>query len=375
MEKTLIDLVKASDDDNDKLLHYFSKMSLPGPIHIRLRRMFNFFNQYRIQSDDFVTYILQNKENQIEALASLLFREGFVDQNREVIGYATDLRVSPTRQAVLHWSQNFFSVLEEEKIKRNCKYIFSVVPHSQRQAYNAFIRPHNLRRGLPRYHLFRRFNLVTLHGLWPFHDLPLSGIKIRTATQNDFTPLAHYILSKIKNRALRYYDSPEGFRINIERWRDLQIEKFLIAFDRYNNIIGCTAPWSSERVQRVTPLMYDDKAKNFQDILRVLSWFRIAHPIAKLDHEFEFRHLTHLYADNPDIFYSLLYNAFRQSGKNEFLTYVHFTGELLTLPPRSFIAAEIPYGLYCILSATDPIPDFLKPRSLQTPPIFESAFI
>lgn len=370
-----MELVKANENDNDRLLHYFAKMSLPGPIHFRLRRMFNFFNQYRIQSDDFITYIMQNNENQVEALASLIFRNGFVDQTREVIGFATDLRVSPTRQAILHWSQKFFSALEEEKKKHNCRYVFSVVPHSQRQTYNTFIRPRNLRRGLPRYHLFRRFNLVTLHGLWPFHDLPLSGIRIRAATKDDFSPLAHYILSKIADRPLRYYDSPEGFRLNLERWRDLKIENFLIAFDRYNNIIGCIAPWSSERVQRITPLAYDDKAQNFREILRVLSWFRIAHPISKVNHEFEFRHLTHLYADNPDIFYSLLYNAFQQSGKNEFLVYPHFAGELLTLPPRSFITAEIPYGLYCILSANDPVPDFLKPRSLQTPPVFESAFI
>lgn len=368
-------LIQATEHDNERLLHYYTKMSLPGPIHLQMRRMFNFFNHYRMQTDDFVTYILQNDEKKIEAIASLLFRDGFISGEPETIGFATDLRVSPTRQAILHWSQNFFPLLEQEKAKHNSRYVFSIVPHAQRQVYNAFIRPRNLRRGLPRYHLFRRFNVVTLHGLWPFHDLPLSGIKIRTAIKEDFAPLAHYLIGKTENRPLKYFNTVDGFRTQLNRWHDLHLENFLIAFDSYNNIIGCTAPWSSERVQRLTPVEYDDKSKNFQDILRVLNWVRVAHPLSKQGQELSFKYLTHLYADNPDIFYSLLYNAFHQSSKKEFLVYTHFNGELLTLPPRSFISGEVPYGLYCILSATDPIPDFLKPRSMQEPPVFEAAFI
>jgi hypothetical protein len=181
-----MELVNATDEDNERLLHYFAQMTMPGPIDIRSRRMFNFFNQYRIQTEDYVTCLLENEKKEIEAMASILFRPGKIDGVDEMIGYATDLRVSPTRRAILNWSQHFLPVLEAERESRNCRYIFSAVPHSQRQAYNAFIRPRNLRRRMPRYHLFRRLELVSIHGLWPFHDLPLSGIKVRTASEQIF---------------------------------------------------------------------------------------------------------------------------------------------------------------------------------------------
>ena len=58
-------LVRATDDDNEKLLHYFSQTSFPGPVRLRLRRMFHFFNQYRIQSDDYATYLLLNDKQEI----------------------------------------------------------------------------------------------------------------------------------------------------------------------------------------------------------------------------------------------------------------------------------------------------------------------
>ncbi|MCB0349761.1 MAG: hypothetical protein KDD38_01175 [Bdellovibrionales bacterium] len=368
-------LITASDEDNERLLHYFTQMTMPGAIESRARRMFSFFNQYRIQTNDYITCILENNKHEIEAMASMLFRPGFIENKTEVVGYATDLRVSPTRSAVLNWARHFLPVLEREREKRNCRYIFSAVPHSQRQAYNAFIRPRNLRRGMPRYHLFRRFDLIGIHGLWPFHDLPLTGIKIRTASENDFEQLADYILKKTAKRPLAPYLTIHDFKESLDKWRDLYVENFLLAFDTSDNLIGCTAPWSPERVQRTYPVKYDSSSSNFRDVLSLLSLLRLAHPLPKEGQEFELRHLTHLYADNPDIFYSLIYNAYRLCGKKEFLLYPHFEGELISMPPRSFITNSTPYGLYCILSPSDPIPDFLKPRSFHIPPVFEPAFL
>jgi hypothetical protein len=148
-----------------------------------------------------------------------------------------------------------------------------------------------------------------------------------------------------------------------------------LAFDKANNLIGCVAPWSPERVQRFYVDSYEPNAKNLQDIAQVLSWFSIAHPLPAEENELELRFLTHLYADNPDIFYSLLYNAYQNSGKRETLLYAHFDGDLTSLPPRSFLSAELPYGFYCILSPQDPIPEFLRPKMTDTPPAFEPALI
>jgi hypothetical protein len=368
-------LQRATPADNDRLIQYYSQAFVPGTIELKQERMFNFFSQYAIQSEEFSTYILQNDQQKIEAIATLVFREGLLEGRREKIGFATDLRVSPNRRAILGWSQHFLPALEKERNQHDARYVFSIVPHSQRQAYNAFIRPRHLRREFPRYHLFRRFQVVSLHGLWPFHDLPLSGIKIRSANNNDREQLAEYILRQTAGRPLAPYGTVEGFYAGLARWRDLGLENFILAFDRYNNLIGCVAPWSPDRVQRTYPIQYDSKAENFRDLMSLLSLFKLAHPLPQIGSQFELRHLTHLYADNPDIFYSLLYNAFQMAGKKEFLLYPHFDGDLLTLPPRSFFSAETPYGMYCVLNPTDPVPDFIKPRSMQLSPVLEPAFL
>lgn len=368
-------LVKATERDNEKLLHYFTQSNFPGAITMRMRRMFNFFNQYRIQSSDYVTYMLLNDNDEIEALASIVFREAFIEGKKEVIGYATDLRVSSSRRAILTWSQHFLPVIEEARAERGCRYIFTSVASSQKQAYNAFIRPRSIRRRMPRYYLYRRFNLVSLHGLWPFHEKPLTTVAIRQATEADFEAIAEFVVTQSKTRPLHYFEDVKKFRDALERWRDLYIENFYIAEDSKGNILGTCAPWSPQQIQKVYATKYDDSARNLKEILQLFSWFGISHPLPRTNAELKVRHLTHLYARNPDVFYALLYRAFKDSKKDETLVYSHFDGTLLTMPPKDFISAKLSFGLYAILSPNDPLPDFLKPSFMSLPPEFESTFL
>lgn len=368
-------LVKATDADNEKLLHYFAQGVNPGSVYVRLRRMFNFFNQYRIQSPDHVTYLLLNDNDEIEAMATLVFREGWIDGEKQIIGYATDLRVSNTRRAILQWSQHFMPVLEEARAQRGCRYIFTVVAQSQRQAYNAFVRPRTIRRNLPRYYLFRRFQTISLHGLWPLHRDPLPGIIVRNATENDFDLLADYLVERNKEKPLFFYGDRAGFRASLERWRDLYIENFLLAFSKQGELLGTAAPWSPQQIQRVYAHKYGPTAQNMRDVLKVLSWFGIAHPLPKEGQELQLRYLTHLNASNPDVLYSLCYNAFQALGKREFLMYSHFEGDLVTLPPKGFISGSQNFGLYCVLSPADKLPDFLKPSHVTQAPDFEPALM
>ena len=75
-------LVRATDLNNDQLIEYFENTILPGPIDFQLKRIFNFFNQYKIQTDDYVTYTLLNDDSEIEAMVSLIFRKGFIDASQ-----------------------------------------------------------------------------------------------------------------------------------------------------------------------------------------------------------------------------------------------------------------------------------------------------
>lgn len=365
-------LTRTKTDINGQLSRFFKDKPVPGPIALSFDRYGDFFAPYRIQSDDYETLTLINDEDQVEAMASFVFREGEIEGERQVIGYATDLRVSPSRRAILSWSQHFLPVLEEEKKKRNCRYVFSVVAQSQTQAYNAFIRPRTSRRHFPRYHMFRRFRIVCIHGRWPFAPSPISSVALRQAREEDLEALANYIVRKKHEGPLSFHTTPEDFVVSLKRWAHLAIEDFILALDRSGKIIGCVAPWNSENIHKIQATDFTPRGQTLQDSLKALSLFRLTHPLTTgAERQLHFKYLTHFFADNPDLFYSLLYQAWEETPTDKFLCYPHFDGHLLSLPPKPFISSSMRAALYCILSPNDPQPDFLRPITFGAPPDFE----
>jgi hypothetical protein len=367
-------LVRATLEDNDKLTTYFKSASLPGAVDLSFERKTSFFNQYRLQSDDFTTYVLLGDQDTPEAMASLVFRRARIEGNMETICIATDLRVSPSRGAVLSWSQHFLPILEREKEKRQCRYVFSVVAQNQKQAYNAFVRPRSMKRKLPRYFLFRRFQIVSLHGMWPLRPKPLPSIRITSFQESDRDALIDYLLKKKAIKPLCFSPEPENVVQYIDRWEGLKWDHFILAKDNRKNILGCTAKWSPSRIQTILPVNYSPQATTLKEGLHLLSFLGVTKQLPPLGQPLEFSFLTHLFAENPDIFYSLLENSYRSSVGNEILVYTHFDNYWLTTPPRGFISATIPGGFYCMLSPEQSVPDFLKPTHLYEPPDFELAY-
>lgn len=370
-----MELVVAGENDSEKILEFFSKTTLPGDVEIRLRRMYNFFNYYRVQTDDFVTYLLLNEDKQIEAMASLLFHKAYIEGKEQSICYATDLRVSGNRKAIMHWSQHFLPVIEREREKRNCQFVFSSVASSQRQAYNALIRPRSLKRRIPRYHLFRKLQLVSIHGLWPIHSKALPGIKMQKGTASELPQIANYLIQRYSERPMHGIGKTEDFMRVFNQWKGLRADDFIIARDHRGEIIGCCALWSSRNVQRYFASSYSPSGDNFRSSLFWLSLFSNVHKIPPKNSELLPRFMCFLQVDNPDVHESLVHYAFQDIGKDEFLVYPHFEGDLHTLPPRGFINSVQRYGFFCLLAPNEALPNFLKPTLFSPGPAFEAVWV
>lgn len=367
-------LVKASSEDSSLLANYFGNITLPGLIDLRFYRQGSFFDLYHLQSDDIVTYYLANDHGNIEAMASLIFRPARIEGKVETVCYATDLRVSPSRGAVLSWSQHFLPILEREKRQRNCRFVFSVVTQNQKLAFNAFLRPRSMKRKLPRYFLFRRFQIVSLHGMWPFRAHPLPSIKITHFQESDRDALINYLAKKARSKPISFAITDDDVATNIDRWNGLNWSSFLLAKDSRSNLLGCAAPWCASQVQKVQVLKYSAQALSLKEGLQLYSIVGKAKKLPSPMGFLNFSYLTHLYSENPDIFYSLLEYAYRSTVGHQFLIYTHFDNYWLTTPPRSFISSTIPAGFYCLLSPEQALPDFLKPTHLYEPPDFEFAY-
>lgn len=365
----------ATEQDSSDLISFFKEFPIKGLADIKVDRNHDFFAAYSTQSNDFKTYLLRDEKKELQASASFIFREVMNDNQIIKVATAADLRVRQNRKAILSWSNHFLPVLQKETSERDLSSIFSVINLSDPSAMNTFVRPRTMKRQMPRYYLYRKFKIVSLHGRYPWTPKPLSTIKIRQGNEANFDALLSYIVRRSQYRPFASVWDEKSFRQKLERLKGLKLSDFLIAFDSSDNIIGCVAPWSSQGTQDLIPLTYSLRAHNFRQFLKFLWVFgltrRLAKPVSstQVESKLQFRYLTNVFADNEDVFENLISAAFDSIGHNEFMVYAHTEQDFRLLPPTSWISASLPYALYSVVPPEKEMPSFLHPSISLNPEI------
>ncbi|WP_374079690.1 hypothetical protein [Bdellovibrio bacteriovorus] len=368
----------AKPEDSKALVEFFKNFPLRGLVEMKIDRDGDFFAPYSIQSDRHLTYQLKD-EDKIEGIASFVMRDVLLDNKVRPVAFGRDLRISSNRRAILEWSQHFLPVMEEVFHTFGCKHLFSVLSMSEVQALNAFVRPRTMKRPLPHYYLFRRFNMVSVHGRLPWAQNPLPHLRIRRGSAANVDALIYYIIQKSRQKDLSTVWDAQSFHDKLDRWKGLKLEDFLIAFDKDDNIVGCAAPWSSGGMQDFIPMEYSLRAHNFRQFLKfgkMLGWTRtLTKPYSRLKIEagFNFKYLNFLFADNGDIFESLLWKAYDEAHDNEFIVYNQIRSEYIYRRPQNWIAAKMPFGVYLLLAPDQEPPKFLHPgneKPIEMEPFF-----
>lgn len=368
-----IEIAKPSDDA--ELKSFFESFHLLGPINLRVQRPQSYFNYYRLQSEDFETYILRDSKNKIQGCGTLIFREGFLLGKYQKIGYATDLRISQNRAAIIGWARHFMPTIKSACKKRNTEYLFSILSENDLSIYNTLIRPRARRRNLPIYTLLRKFDIVTLFGHFPLYYHKLNSIKINRGDSADIEALADYLRKKSAKHPLAFSYSPELLHKRFQSWPGLRIDSFLIAKDKRGQIVGCTAPWSTSSVQRLFAEKYEGFAESTRTALKIGSWFGLSSKLPPTTEEIQTEFLTHLHADNADIFAVLLEHAYAERAPNAVLVYPHFHSYPKTLPPKVFFHSTSKASLYMFKPSQEDIPQELLHAPMEYPPELELCLI
>ena len=365
-------------EDTAALAEFYKSFPVRGLVEMKIDRNGDFFAPYDIQAEQHLTYVLKEDEK-LEGMASFIVRDVLLNNEVRPVAFGRDLRISNNRRAILEWSQHFLPVMEEVFHTFGCKHLFSILSMGEVQALNAFVRPRTLKRKLPNYFLYRRFNMVSIHGRLPWASNPLPHLKIRHGNQSNVDALIYYVVQKSRDKDLATTWDAHSFWDKLDRWNGLKLEDFIIAFDKDDNIVGCTAPWSSGGLQDFIPMQYSLKAHNFRQFLKcgkMLGWTRtLTKPYSRLKVEasLNFKYLNFLHAENGDIFEALLWKAFDDAKENEFLVYNQQRSEYIYRRPRTWISAKMPFGVYLLQPPERPLPDFLHPsneRSIEIEPFF-----
>jgi len=359
----------AKPSDSPEILEFFKGFPIKGVLDIKIDRRGDFFAPYAVESDRYCTYLLRDDQNAIQGMASFIIKDVMIQGQLQTVAFGRDLRISNNRRAILEWSDHFVPTLLDVTNTYGAQHFFSALNLTETTALNAFVRPRNLKRLLPRYYSYRRMNLVSVHGRFPWAKNPLPHLQIRNGSSVNADALIYYLSEKNSARNLATYWDSYSFFKQLQRWRGLKIEDFLIAFDRHNNIVGCCAPWKADGIQELIPLEYSLMAHNFRQFLKFGKVFGWTRPLTKpsyrlqLEEQLQFQYLTHLFAENADVFESLLWTAYDRARSSDFLVYSAGREELAYRRPRNWVTAKIPHGLYCMVPPDVSAPEFLSPSN------------
>lgn len=354
---------------------FFEQFSLKGMLDARPSRPQGFFRPYQVHSDEFKTYLLRDESNEIQAMASFVFRKVLLGDRIRKMAWATDLRVAQSRRPLMEWSQNFLPVIREVYEQHQVETIFSVINRADPALQNVFLRPRSPKRTWPRYHLYRKFDMITLHGRFPWAQGKLPHVKVVRADSSTRGDLISYLQNRSQYRPFSSIWDSESFEERLRRMPGMRLEDFYLAYDAKDQIVGCIGSWNGEAIQEFRPLSYGLRAHNFRQFLkfgRFLGWTRpLTKPVRSTGVEapLHFRYLVYPFSTNEDVFESLLTTVFDNCNPDEFLMYARPEQDFRRNPPPGWIAAELPYSLYSLVPPELPTPDFLDPRNKENPEI------
>ncbi|MFN8943963.1 MAG: hypothetical protein ACK5WZ_04985 [Pseudobdellovibrionaceae bacterium] len=357
----------AQPSDKKALAKYYKSFEIPGAVDLKLDRRGDFFKPYESQSDDYWTFILRDRDD-IIGVATFVILECQLEGQIQKIAMGRDLRITQSRKAVMGWAEHFLPVMDDLRKNLKIKHFFSILNLSEVRTLNAFVRPRKMHRPIPRFYLYRKFNLNSIHGHFPFtNNNPLPHLAMDFCQKSEEEKLITYLLQKSHGKNLTLSWSREELLKKIDRF-GLQMKDFLVAYDHNGNIVGSLAPWSAQGIQEAIPLRYGLRGHNFRQFLKfgqIFGWTRaLTKPASRLKKEtpLSYKYLLFLNADNSDIFESMLYRAYQSVNRDEFLVYLQMRSDFMYKRPMNCISAQIPYGLYALVSPNTETPDFLSPR-------------
>ncbi len=371
-----MELVRAKITDAPALQSFFEKFPISHIASFQTHRGKDFFAHYEIQSPQWVCYILRSRKDQsIHGMVTFILRESRWQGKFVRIAVATDLRISPEKTVLKNWLQYFLPVLREIRTKDGADYIFSSINMMDSGALKNFVRPRPLRRPLPRYFLYRKLSLISIHGRFPWAYKPLPSLRICRANEKILPELINYIVRQNQHKPFSSIWDENSFFQKMRRLVGTKIEDFWIAYDANDQVVGCLSSWSSKGINDLSPLSYSLRAHNFRQFVKLSHYLGFARLLTKpkastgKTQPLNFRYLTFLNADNADIFESLLWWAYESTPKTEFLVYAACEGETHLRAPPTWITAEIPHALYSLVDPDEKKPDFLDPRQSLHPEI------
>ncbi|OUR93690.1 hypothetical protein A9Q84_19700 [Halobacteriovorax marinus] len=246
---TLLSLLKdypnislATEGDNEEILEYYHRSQLTTSSHnIIYKRGRDFFSFMKEKSSEYLVFLLRDEQETIQGIATVSYRDGYINSKLVKVGYLGDLRISLNRKLIRQW-RGFFSLfinnsknLEETF---HCRHYQTALVHDNVQSRNNLA--NSKIKGI-KYSLLEDYHMVNIVGSYGFRKS--QNYKIDKVTQENIVELINFLESDHKLRSFGLeYKSELSYRF--KNWEDYSKKNWILLRDpRTDEILAATSLW------------------------------------------------------------------------------------------------------------------------------------
>jgi len=353
----------ATDKDNQDILNFFGQTQIQGRgMSIVYDRTPDFFAFLKLHSPRMLVFIYRGKEGDIQGVATMLFRRGYVNGAEKEICYLGDLRMGFDRKGAVLWRQiygEFFARKKEIDQLKDVDLFYTCLIDDNELSQRSLAR--NKKSGFA-YHRVCPYSMVTLMLQKPFSSSRENTAALRVLRSPSQEQLQKFYYEHEKPVHAGYLFSTE-ISTRLKTWPDFAEENFL-AVEKDGRLLASAALWSPRSCKKIILSQVPWHLSLFFSLARMFSFGRF-----RFQGELKVLYVTHLVfdpklssAERNEVFRALLKEAWQIRAEQgyHFLSFCDFKESSLLEATGSFIVNRVPMAIHEVTGAQDPVPSQQK---------------
>lgn len=347
---------RALPADNPSILDFCRQHAMQGALPLRFDRTPDYFALHRCHAGDHRTWLAEDLQGVVKGIASLVVRDGYLQDCVQPVAYLGDLRIVPDRRLSRVWMEEVRARLADLQHEAGVEHAYCCMIRDNRLATQSLL---GSRRGgqLALTH-WRGYSNVSVYGRrgWSKADgsRAADSIRVVRAQSHHADALRAFLDAESKAQPFGPVFSEQEFERRLRTWPDFGIASFLLALDSHGNLLGCVAPWNAGRIKRIVleklPPSLQAIRVAFNALAPALGRPKIAPPgEALLD-----VYLTHLQVTqrDPTVFAALLDAAWTNlRGQCALMQLCLYDDDPLWPALKRYRTTSVPMDLYTLSSA------------------------
>jgi hypothetical protein len=348
----------ARRDDSAGLAELFARVVLDSDLSLSVERDPDFFALYDMEMPEREQVVFTVELGPtLEGVASFLGRDAYLHGQRMRTAYMSDLRMSPKVSGKV-----FGKLMGERHAEASralgADLMYTVVFDSNKAGQKALVERNPRFPDKPWYNPLRKFTIQSLHFLQP-RPLRRARHKVRVATARDVDAITALLAADHKQRPFGYVFDDGLLERRLKNWPRFGIERFYLAVDAADNILGCVAPWDAVDVKRYRVVGYKGDMRWVKRGYNLAARALGAQPLPEPGGLLRYLYLTHVCvpSEDPGVMASLVdavYAAHWGRGYCFMSSYVE-RDDPLKAAYRGYVTSGLPATLYAVTPHDQPL--------------------